>query len=137
MIEALLGAAIAAAVCGWFISRRNTDRQRSASQGDDFDVPAKLRLLDRRGLAGRWRDGVLYRSDGTLWFRPRRPRVGHHIDLSGSTITGSRDARLSEKWWFAGRQVLQLDGPQGRLEVATGNDDLLTLARRQIHPGDP
>jgi hypothetical protein len=134
MLGTIAGALIGSLLVVGVLQRRNATRQDAATACRPFDVPVKIRLLDESGLQGRWRDGVLYRVDDQLLFRPRRPRIGRRLDLTGLTIAGRRQARFSERWWFAGRTVLLVECPIGRAEIATGTDELLTLATKLIQP---
>lgn len=103
-------------------------RQEAAEQGDAFEVPAKLRLLDHFGLRGRWREGLLFREGDRLLFRPRRPRRAKTLDLSGLMTAGTRPAKPMEKWWFAGPTVLLAAGNLGTVEIGFASDDYLDLA---------
>jgi hypothetical protein len=142
-VMADLVCAIAAAIFGFVLvqlSRKTRQRRRksAADRGGRFEVPAKLRLLQRQGYGGRWREGFVYRHDGKAMFRPRKPRGGPRLDLSGTKITGSRIAEPRESWWFAGHKVLLLDGRLGPFEVASGNDEYVELAGKvfeEIIPG--
>jgi len=140
LIQALLGAAIGVTVVE-VIRRRRYGHRLKVAPGDDLEGPVKLRSLQAgSALQARWRDGFLRRHGATLTFRPRRPRPGPTIDLTGSTMTGTRPSRLAERWWFAGGTVLQLDGPAGRYEVGTGGGSAAALAEaviRGAETGDP
>lgn len=110
-------------------SRTLRSRQQLSSLGRAFEVPAKVRL-QRSGLAGRWREGILYRDGSTVMFRPRKPRLGSRLDLSRSTVIGTRVTKWWELWWFGGPTVLLVDGAAGAFEVAAANDEYVELARR-------
>lgn len=129
MVESIV-VAIAGGLVSWLIwSWRLRQRVAAALTGEQFEVPAKLRLLAQSGLSGRWREGILHRSDGQLIFRPRKPRPGPTLEMSGSTITEERTASAAERWWFAGRTVLRGEGPIGVFEVGTGSPEYVELVR--------
>lgn len=132
MIPTLAGAVLGSILVGLVLRWRTSVRQEAATDGRPFDVPVKVRLLEQSGIQGRWRDGVLHRLDGRLRFRPRRPRLARTLDLTASTVVDIRDARLSERWWFAGSSVLLTDGPAGPVEIAAGSEAHLTLAGELI-----
>jgi len=110
----VLGTIVGYLVAGlalWLIWRwQLRKREARARTGQPVDVPAKIRLLTKNGFAGRWREGILRKSDGRLSFRP----------------------------WFAGRRVLRGDGPLGAFEIGTGTPAYaeLVLALFADRPGD-
>jgi hypothetical protein len=112
----------------WFAPKTLRSRQRSAAVGTSFEVPAKIRL-QRSGLGGRWREGILYRDGAQVKFRPRKPRLGSTLDLAGSLVTGTRVAEWWEFLWFSGPTVLLMNGPLGAFELGAGNDKYIELAR--------
>ena len=63
-------------------------------------------------------------------FRPRKPRLGSRLVLSGSTVVGTRVAKWCELWWFGGPTVLLVNGPAGAFEVAAASDEHVELARQ-------
>jgi predicted cobalt transporter CbtA len=81
-------------------------------------VAVAIRLLDRRGIARRWRHGIVSSTAGVTSFRPASPRVGETLDLSGTTVTGSRQRRALERWWISGSTVIIGVSPLGKVEMA-------------------
>lgn len=131
----VLGAIVAGVVGGLVIAiasrRRLRQRVAAAASGLPRSVPVKVRI-EVSGLAGRWREGILEPTGTGPIFRPRRPRLGRRLDLSGLRPTGRRPARPSERWWFAGHSVLRYDGPLGEYELAAGSDGYLKLAEQLL-----
>lgn len=134
IVALVVGGVLADATIGRAWRARLSSRQQAAEEGYEFDVPAKLRLLEHSGVRGRWREGILYRDGGKLMFRPRRPRRAQTLDLSGLVRTGTRPAKQREKWWFAGPTVLLATGNLGAVELGFGLDDYLALAHDLIDP---
>jgi hypothetical protein len=130
VLGTIVGAAIAGLAIELLRQRARRRRQASVDVGAAVEVPGKLRLLAGAGIAGRWREGFVVRDGEKVFFRPRRPRAGRRIDLTGSTITGTRPRARFEFWWFAGPNVLTLAGPPGGVELAGGSDaDIDLLAQ--------
>jgi hypothetical protein len=104
-------------------------RTAAAQMGQPFEVPCKLRLL-RGGWSGRWREGFLYRMDGAISFRPRRPRPGPALTLDGFALSGARDSGWAERWWFHDKTVLTADALIGSVEMGFGTESDRKLASR-------
>lgn len=80
-------------------------------------LPLAMKLLDERGLERRWRHGILTVENGTPIFAPAPPRRARSFDLTGTTVVGSRDSRLLERWWISG-PIITAVGPLGSIEFA-------------------
>jgi hypothetical protein len=89
--------------------------------------PCKLRLLGG-GWSGRWREGFLYRTDGTVYFRPRQPRPGPVLTLDGFALSGARDSGWAERWWFRDKTVLTAHALIGSVEMGFGSEPERALA---------
>jgi len=120
---------VAGAFGGWLFARKSARAVASAerlasetgSAGQNGELSGKMRLLDRRGFQRRWREVVVRRrADGSLWATLYRPRRAASFDLSGTRVTGRRDAQPLEKWWFAGPAVLIAAGDLGPVEFGFG-----------------
>jgi hypothetical protein len=107
-------------------------RLDATGEAGDLEAPLMIRFLDRGGVAGRWRAGSIRRQGASLEFRPRPPRPGPNIDLTGAAITGTRPARGRDRMWSVGATVLQGDGPAGRFEIITGGGVTAELASRVL-----
>lgn len=119
---------------------RRLENIRAAEWGDgSLEFPAKLRLLDAKGWRGRWREVVIRRDDaGRVTANPYRPRRAASFVLTGTRAVGIRPARPFERWWFAGRDVVQCDGDLGGVELGFGTAaEAASAARVLAHdPGD-
>jgi hypothetical protein len=136
VVGGIVAAAAVGLLAGWIRQRHTEGQVRSAQLGEAFSVAAKLRLA-RPGLRGRWREGVVCASGGSVLFRPRRPRPGARFDLSNARVYAERARRPAERWWFYGHTVLRCEAPRlGVFELAAGSNAELDLLREVVGARD-
>jgi len=82
-------------------------------------VPVALRRV-AAGLRGRWRQGVVvHTEENALFWRPRKPRLGASISLSGAIVLEVRKRTRAEWGWISFLEdVLIVQSSSGSIEVA-------------------